>query len=116
LCRRLDAVSFVPWVILSAGVDFGLFYRQVEIACQAGASGFLGGRAVWQEAMPIKDAKERMRYLETVAHDRMEKLREIAAKYGTSWYKKLGLSARNLSSTSENWYQKYLQVFPVCLP
>lgn len=107
LCRRLDAASRVPWVILSAGVDFELFYRQVEIACQAGASGFLGGRAVWQEAMPIDDPQERVRYLEIVAQDRMRRLSEIAVKYGTPWYKKLGLSASNLTATSEDWYQKY---------
>jgi len=37
LCQQLDMSSQVPWVILSAGVDFELFYQQVEIACQAGA-------------------------------------------------------------------------------
>ena len=46
LCHQLDMASQVPWVILSAGVDFELFCQQVEIACQAGASGFLEiGRA-----------------------------------------------------------------------
>jgi len=31
LCHQLDMSSQVPWVILSAGVDFELFYQQVEI-------------------------------------------------------------------------------------
>ncbi|GAI65110.1 unnamed protein product, partial [marine sediment metagenome] len=30
-----------------------LFYQEVELACQAGASGFLAGRALWQEATQI---------------------------------------------------------------
>jgi tagatose 1,6-diphosphate aldolase len=53
LCRQLDAASPVPWVVLSAAVDFDTFCQQVEIACRGGASGFLAGRAIWQEAMPI---------------------------------------------------------------
>ena len=52
LCHRLDTASRVPWVILSRGVDFEVFKRQVEIACRAGASGFLGGRAIWKPYSP----------------------------------------------------------------
>ena len=107
LCRQLDMASQVPWVILSAGVDFELFCQQVEIACQAGASGFLGGRAIWQEAMHIDDARERVKYLSTVGVDRMKKLTEIANKYAVPWYKKLGLTAHELADISEGWYQEY---------
>ncbi len=107
LCRQLDATSQVPWVILSGGVDFELFCQQVEIACQAGASGFLGGRAIWQEAMQIDNAAERIQYLSTVAADRMKRLTEIASKYAVPWYKKLGLVDGKLANVSESWYQKY---------
>ncbi len=107
LCRQLDAVSKAPWVILSAGVDFEPFCRQVEIACQAGASGFLGGRAIWQEAMHINDKKERVQFLSTVAVDRLKKLTEIASKYAVPWYKKLGIVAHELANVSERWYQAY---------
>lgn len=107
ICRQLDASSPVPWVILSAGIDFELFRQQVEIACQAGASGFLGGRAVWQEAMPIEDKKERLRYLSTVGADRLKRLTEIANKCATPWYKKVGLTAGKLAEVSEGWYQQY---------
>ena len=81
LCRQLDMSSQVPWVILSAGVDFELFYQEVEIACQAGVSGFLGGRAIWQEAMYIDDERERVQYLSTVGADRLKRLTEIANRY-----------------------------------
>ena len=107
LCQQLDASSRVPWVILSAGVDFETFCQQVEIACQAGASGFLGGRAIWQEAMHIDNAQERVQYLSTTGTDRLKRLTEIANKHAVPWYKKLRLSAHELTPISERWYQEY---------
>ena len=107
LCHHLDMSSQVPWVVLSAGVDFELFCQQVEIACQGGASGFLAGRAIWQEGMHIDDVKERTQFLATVGVDRLKRLNELAAKYATPWYKKLGLTSRELAQTSEGWYQEY---------
>jgi tagatose 1,6-diphosphate aldolase len=107
LCRQLDMSSQVPWVVLSAGVDFELFCQQVEIACQGGASGFLAGRAIWQEAMHIDEVKERTRFLATVSTDRLKRLNELASKYATPWYKKLGLTSQELTHTTEGWYQEY---------
>ncbi len=103
LCRQLNEASRVPWVVLSAGVDYEVFARQVEIACRGGASGFLGGRAIWQEAMEIEDGKERLRFLSTVAADRMKRLAEIATKYGTPWYKKRATRI----DIPEKWYESY---------
>ena len=107
LCHQLDMSSQVPWVILSRGVDFESFYQQVEIASQAGASGFLGGRAIWQEAMPIDNTQKRVHYLSTVGIERLKRLTEIANKYAVPWYKKLGISAHELTQTSERWYKEY---------
>ena len=107
LCHQLDTASRVPWVILSAGVDFELFCQQVEIACQAGASGFLGGRAIWQEAMHIDNARERVRYLSTIGVDRLKRLTEIASKYAVPWYKRLRLAAHGFTEITEGWYQEY---------
>jgi tagatose 1,6-diphosphate aldolase len=107
LCRQLDKASAVPWVVLSAAVDFETFCQQVEIACQSGASGFLAGRAIWQEAMHLGKAKERTKFLATVGADRLKKLSEIAARYATPWYRKLGLTSDKLAPTSESWYQEY---------
>ena len=107
LCRDLDQSSRVPWVVLSAGVEFELFCQQVEIACQAGASGFVGGRAIWQEAMHIEDARERVRYLSTVGADRLKRLSEIAGKYAVPWYQKFGLTSHELAHISERWYEEY---------
>ena len=107
LCRNLDRSSQVPWVILSAGVEFELFCQQVEIACQAGASGFVGGRAIWQEAMHIDNARERVQYLSTVGADRLKRLSEIANKYAVPWYQKFGVTSHELAHISEKWYEEY---------
>jgi tagatose 1,6-diphosphate aldolase len=107
LCRQLDEASQVPWVILSAGVDYEAFRRQVEIACQAGASGFLGGRAIWQEAIQLGDKKERVKFLSTTVADRFKELSEIATKYGVPWYRKLGIEAHKIAAIPESWYQSY---------
>jgi tagatose 1,6-diphosphate aldolase len=102
LCHQLDAASQVPWVILSAGVDFDLFYQEVEMACQAGASGFLGGRAVWQEATKANSRRERLTFLETTVVNRLESLTELANAYGTPWHRKLAVS-----QIDEQWYRAY---------
>ncbi len=107
LCHQLDMSSQVPWVILSGGVDFELFCQQVEIACQAGASGFLGGRAIWQEAMHIDNIKERVQYLSTVGVDRLKRLTEIASKSAVPWYKKFGVTTQELVEIPEGWYEEY---------
>ena len=49
-CEEIDRLSPVPWTILSEGSDYTLFRDQLRVACRAGASGFLAGRAVWREA------------------------------------------------------------------
>ena len=106
-CQQLNEASQVPWVILSAGVDYDTFRKEVEIACQAGASGFLGGRAIWQEAIHFGDKKERVKFLSTTVADRLKELAEIAAKYAVPWYRKLGIKANELAVIPENWYINY---------
>ncbi|MCD6230643.1 MAG: tagatose 1,6-diphosphate aldolase [Dehalococcoidia bacterium] len=102
LCRQLNVASQVPWVILSAGVNFDMFYREVEIACRSGASGFLAGRALWQEATDIRSRHDRKIFLETTVLERLDSLTELANKYATPWYKKL-----SPSKVDETWYQHY---------
>jgi tagatose 1,6-diphosphate aldolase len=106
-CRALDAASTKPWVILSAGADYTVFRRQVELACRAGASGFLAGRALWQEAVPMTDREERRRFLNTVAAERLRELVGITKRCGRPWYEKLGLSANNLATVDADWHRRY---------
>jgi tagatose 1,6-diphosphate aldolase len=102
LCHQLNEASQVPWVILSAGVNFELFYQEVETACQSGASGFLAGRALWQEATQISSRQERLAYLEATVVNRLESLTKIANDYGTPWHSKV-----EASEVDERWYQTY---------
>jgi len=106
-CKQLDEASKVPWVILSAGVEYEEFRKEVEIACSAGASGFLGGRAIWQEALHFTDKKDRRKFLSTTVVDRLKELAEIATKYAVPWYRKRGLQANELAVVRDNWYVNY---------
>ena len=107
LCRQLDQASRVPWVILSAGVDFERFEKEVKLACKAGASGFLGGRALWQEATSIRSRAERVRFLEMVAVERLKRLTHLARSHGTPWFSKLGLDGSRLMAIQEGWHETY---------
>jgi sulfofructosephosphate aldolase len=51
VCDALTARVPVPWVVLSQGVPLPLVPAAVELACRAGASGFLAGRAVWSDTL-----------------------------------------------------------------
>lgn len=107
-CQKLNQASRVPWVVLSAGVDYDTFRTQVEIACQGGASGFLGGRGIWQEALRYKDKQERVKFLKTVVVNRLKELADITHKYARPWYQKLGIKPNSLINVSENWYKNYI--------
>ena len=107
ICDELDAASLTPWVLLSGGVTFDEFALQVKIASQAGSSGFLGGRAIWDEAITIPDAEERRRWLTTTGVDRVRKLRDIAGEFGKPWWKKWTDDPRTLADVSPEWYTAY---------
>ncbi len=107
LCQELNQASRLPWVLLSAGVDFDSFKKQVEIACKAGASGFLAGRALWQEGAPIRSRRERMNFFQNTAAPRLKELAEIADNYGKPWYSRLDAENGKFTPVSENWYRDY---------
>jgi xylulokinase len=91
-CAELSDASRVPWALLSAGDPFGVFKRQLQIACEAGCSGFMAGRALWSEVATAKEC-ERAALLEETVVPRMEELNQIADRYGHSWQKKCPLAA-----------------------
>jgi tagatose 1,6-diphosphate aldolase len=107
LCKQLDEAAQAPWVLLSAGVSFDDFARQVQIACQAGASGFLGGRAIWEEAMRLPEAALRREWLATVAAKRMRRLQDIAGEYGRPWWKKWVDAVDELAGVGPDWHRQY---------
>jgi tagatose 1,6-diphosphate aldolase len=107
LCQQLNQASRLPWVLLSAGADFDSFRKQVAIACKAGASGFLAGRALWQEGAQIRSRKERMGFFRNTAAPRLKELAEIADSYGRPWYSKLGAEQGTFARVAADWYRNY---------
>jgi tagatose 1,6-diphosphate aldolase len=75
-CEELTSTSIVPWVLLSAGVSYDTFLKQVRVACEAGASGVMAGRAVWKEAVTL-DIAARNDFLRTVGYERMRRLHSL---------------------------------------
>jgi tagatose-1,6-bisphosphate aldolase len=100
-CKELSAASIIPWVLLSASVDYETFLQQVEVACSVGCSGVAAGRAVWKEAVKYEQP-DRTVFLTTVARQRMDDLTKICTMYGRSW--KDFYHAPEIDST---WFQSY---------
>ena len=75
-CAEMTQASTIPWVLLSASVDFETYSRQVAIACQQGASGVAAGRAVWKEAVE-SSPEERQAFLQETAAQRMASLSQL---------------------------------------
>ena len=101
-CMELTAASKVPWTLLSAGVDFETYLRQVAVACRAGASGILAGRAVWQEAVDLS-GEARREFLRTVAAERMYRLAALCDALGRPWTEVLS----GEKPIEEDWYRQY---------
>ncbi|EBY5789532.1 sulfofructosephosphate aldolase [Salmonella enterica subsp. enterica serovar Enteritidis] len=72
--QRLNGHINMPWVILSSGVDAKLFPRAVRVAMEAGASGFLAGRAVWSSVIGLPDTELMLR---DVSAPKLQRLGEI---------------------------------------
>jgi tagatose 1,6-diphosphate aldolase len=83
-CAELDAASPVPWALLSGGDPFESFVEQVRIACEAGASGFLVGRALWASLVTAPAAEQRT-ILRDVVRPRLQELVAVAADSGKDW-------------------------------
>lgn len=80
-CGEVDSASAVPWTLLSAGEDLPRFRAMLEIACDAGASGFVAGRAVWRDAVLGSDAGSAWRH----AADRLGQLAQTTRERARPW-------------------------------
>ena len=101
-CKRLDASVSVPWVILSAGVGYENFKTQVEIACRAGASGFLAGRSIWRDLASTRDPKTRKAAAAEAVH-RLAELGAVTRKQGKPFAPALNGEALALTFP-DGWY------------
>jgi tagatose 1,6-diphosphate aldolase len=112
LARSLDALdeaSHRPWVLLSAGVDFPDYQRQVAMACDHGASGILGGRAFWKEYFDYDGEKERVGFLRTEAIGRLAAIDKLVRKNARPWFKKHRLTRGRFARVkiAESWHRDY---------
>jgi len=99
-CAEISSASTVPWILLSAAVDYEVFLQQVTVACNAGASGIAVGRAVWKEAVTMND-DERIDFLRTTAKYRLSRLTSLChalAKPYTDFYQ---------ADVPFDWYKTY---------
>jgi sulfofructosephosphate aldolase len=84
-CRKLsEALGNVPWTLLSAGVGIDEFVERVQIALEAGAVGFIAGRAIWGEAVTL-EGEERVSFLRETAVPRLAALCDALGEDGRSW-------------------------------
>ena len=102
---ELNAASTVPWALLSAGVDYATFRRQARLACEAGASGVIVGRAVWAEAVRLQ-GEARAQFLRTTARQRMRELAAICAEHATDWRTRVPPP----QSEHPDWYRDYAEI------
>ena len=77
-CGEIERPSPVPWVVLSEGSDFRLFVEQVRMAGSPGASGFVGGPAIWRE--PASGERD-----ERYAMEPLIEMCDVTYEAGTAW-------------------------------
>lgn len=104
-CEDVTARTRVPWVVLSAGVGFEDFVRQLTIACSAGASGYMAGRSVWQEVAVARDDAERDAHVGELRR-RLERLNEVTRSNGRPVDLALDVAAAS-QAYPEFWYESW---------
>jgi tagatose 1,6-diphosphate aldolase len=101
VCAELNEASPVPWTLLSGGDSFELFHKQLRVACQNGCSGFLVGRALWNEAVFLQDP-ERDAFLRGEASQRWQMLHAITDAYAHPWFERY-----RVADVDEHWFKDY---------
>jgi tagatose 1,6-diphosphate aldolase len=99
-CRELNNATSIPWIILSAAVGYDTYLQQVKICCEEGASGAAAGRAIWKEAILMKE-EERVNFLQTTARERLSRLNALCfslARPIQEWY---------CADAPFDWYKTY---------
>ena len=77
-CQKITKlVDSTPWILLTRGDSFEHFAKQLQDAVDAGAVGFLAGRALWQEISDYKTEEEKRDFLNTVVASRFKQISDI---------------------------------------
>lgn len=83
---RLGALTPRPWVLLSAAAGPADFERSLTYACRAGASGYLCGRAIWQQAFErFPDLGEMRAELAGGASDYVRRINALTDRLAQPW-------------------------------
>jgi tagatose 1,6-diphosphate aldolase len=107
-CRGITEASRSPWILLSAGASFEEFKEMVAIACEAGASGFLAGRAVWQDALKQGSMDRIIAYLGDQGVKNLRTLNDIVRRKARPWWDFYGgRKAIEESTVGEGWFKAY---------
>ncbi len=107
--HALSEASERPWVLLSAGVAYPDYLKQVKMAMETGCSGVLGGRAFWTEYFLQDGAEARTHFAATEGLKRVAEVDAVVREHGTPWFARYGLSKDDLANirSSEGFPQRY---------
>lgn len=86
--RDMNDAAGRPWVMLSAGADADSFATVLAAAFEAGASGFLAGRAIWWEAChgTFPDMSAMRHSLLTEAVPYMKRINDLTDRSARPWW------------------------------
>lgn len=84
-CLEVTESSPRPWTLLSGGADYETYAKQLQVACESGASGFVAGRSVWNDlverGLPFDPELQRE------ARQRFQRLADVTSSAGMPWTK-----------------------------
>ncbi len=100
-CKELTQKSKIPWILLSASVDFEIFLQQVKAASMAGAAGVAAGRAVWKEAADLS-GQDQINFLQNIAQQRMRTLTELVDALAAPWF-----TGFEETQIDKEWFKTY---------
>jgi tagatose 1,6-diphosphate aldolase len=109
-CRELASAAARPWVLLSGGVSIREFLVTLELAVEAGASGFLCGRAIWQDAIPAYPDGGAMRLVLRREGSYNFLRANAVAERACPWFTHPrfgGWDAVSIAGGDEHWYRRY---------
>lgn len=105
--RAIDAAcGDRPWVMLSGSGTYEVFRRQLRIVSQAGACGFMAGRAIWTGA--VGGSPEQRRESAARCQARLDECLAIVRTHGSPWRATHGVDdvAERLVA---GWHEDYLE-------
>lgn len=100
------ACAGTPWVMLSGSGTYDVFRRQLAIVAEAGACGFMAGRAIWTGSVGVPEGER----VEAVARcqSRLDECLAILRAHGQPWRQAPSLDEVAETLTA-GWHERYLE-------